>query len=268
MPDRTRTVLVTGCSRGIGRATAIELHERGWDVVATARDARLLEDLPVKRTGAVDVTDADSVAAAAREWPDVEAVVNNAGIGTAGPVESTPTSVAQEILDVNVLGVLRTVAAFAPGMRARGHGAFVNLSSLVGRVAPPLTGVYAASKWALEGLSEALAMELGHFGVRVLLIEPGVVSTGAFEAFTPYFPDDDCYAPLAAHAQAAPTESSSPQTVARTIADLLEADAAPLRTPVGDAANQLLAARASMDDTAFGALARSVFTPPTWRAPP
>ena len=259
------TVLVSGASRGIGRATALELHERGWDVIATARDPHLLADLPVKRLGALDVTDDRSVMAAAAEWPDIDVLINNAGIGAAGPVESTPVSVARDIFDVNVLGAMRTIAAFAPGMRARGRGTIVNLSSAVGRVAAPLAGVYAASKWAVEGLSEALAVELSHFGIRVVLVEPGVVSTGAFEAFTPYFPADDGYRLLAEHAQARPpAASSTAQDVARAVAGTLELDQPPLRIPVSDAAHELLGARSTMDDAAFGAVIRSVFTPPTW----
>ena len=167
------TVLVTGASRGIGRATALELHERGWEIVATARDPRTIADLPVTARVALDVTDAAAVRSVAQEWPGVDAVVNNAGIGAAGPVESTPVEVAREIFELNVHGVLRTVAAFAPAMRARGSGAFVTVSSVVARIATPLAGVYASSKWALEGLSEAMRLELSHFGVRVTLIEPG-----------------------------------------------------------------------------------------------
>lgn len=259
------TVLVTGASRGIGRATAIELHERGWDVIATARDRRTLADLPMKRLGSLDVTDDRSVAAAAAEWPEVDVLVNNAGIGAAGPVESTPVQVARDMFDVNVFGVLRTVAAFAPGMRARGRGTIVNMSSAVGRIATPLAGVYAASKWAVEGLSEALAVELSHFGIRVTLIEPGVVSTGAFEAFTPYFPADDGYRLLAGHARLSPpSATSTPQDVARAVADTLALHSLPLRVPVSEATVGLLGARAAMDDATFDNVVRSVFTPTDW----
>ena len=259
------TVLVTGASRGIGRATALELHERGWEVVATARDPRTIADLPVTARVALDVTDAAAVRSVAQEWPGVDAVVNNAGIGAAGPVESTPVEVAREIFEVNVHGVLRTVAAFAPAMRARGSGAFVTVSSVVARIATPLAGVYASSKWALEGLSEAMRVELSHFGVRVTLIEPGVVSTGAFEAFVPHFPADNGYGPLAAFAASRPpTASSTPNDVARAVADVLERSDPPLRVPVGEAATRLLGARAAMDDATFDSVVRSAFTPVGW----
>lgn len=137
-------------------------------------------------------------------------------------------------------------------MRRRGAGTIVNVSSLAGRVALPLTGAYTSSKWALEAISETLAFELGHFGVRVVVLEPGTVDTGAFEASPGHVDSDGAYAPLAE--QLGRDRSSAPTTtlaVADAIVGAIEQADGPLRRPLGADAEQLLAARASMDDAQF-----------------
>jgi len=181
----TKRALVTGCSTGIGRATALELTARGWEVVATARRAESTADLAVARTLVLDVDSDESVGAALAEVGTVDLLVNNAGFGVEGPVEEVPLAEARRAMETNFFGAARMVQAFLPGMREQGSGWIVNVTSVGGVVSPPLGGFYAATKFALEALSEALHLEVGHFGVRVLIVEPGGVDT----AFGPNMAD-------------------------------------------------------------------------------
>ena len=132
-------ILVTGCSKGLGRATALELTRRGHAVIATSRKIESLASLPVAARLALDVRDAASVRRAAAEAGRVDVLVNNAGEIAVGPIESIPFEEIQKLYDVNVFGMLRTIQAFAPAMRERGSGTIVNVSSIVGRLALPLT---------------------------------------------------------------------------------------------------------------------------------
>ena len=170
-------VLITGCSSGFGRAAATELTKRGHDVVATARRCETLDDLDVAARLALDVDDAASVRAAVGAAGPLEALVNNAGFGIVGPVESVSLDDARRCMDTNLFGAARLIQAVLPGLRARGGGTIVNVSSIAGRVGAPLSGYYSATKWALEGLSESLHFEVGHFGIRVRIVEPGAFDT-------------------------------------------------------------------------------------------
>ena len=187
-------VLVTGSSSGIGRATALTLARHGLRVFATVRRAEDAEALQVA-AGAVgvgntvrpvllDVTDPAGIAEAAelvrRELAErggaLVGLVNNAGIVVGGPVEEVPLERLREVLEVNVVGVVAVTQAFLPLLRA-GRGRIVNVSSVSGRVAAPFLGAYAASKFALEALSDALRVELRPWGLRMVLVEPGPVAT-------------------------------------------------------------------------------------------
>ena len=172
-----KRAIITGCSTGIGRATAIELTARGYDVIATARRRETLDDLKVAETLALDVDDDASVEAACAAAGPVDVLVNNAGFGVEGAIETVPIDEVRRMFETNVFGSARMIQAFLPAMRERGSGAIVNVASTAGIAAPPLGGYYAASKFALEGLSEALHLEVGHFGVRVIVIEPGLIET-------------------------------------------------------------------------------------------
>jgi NAD(P)-dependent dehydrogenase (short-subunit alcohol dehydrogenase family) len=174
MPER---ILITGASRGLGRALAAELHRRGHDVLATARDAEALEGLEAAEKLSLDVADPCSVAAAVGTAGEVDVLVNNAGITVQSPVEAIPVEVFRSVLETNLLGPLRLIQALVPGMRNRGRGTIVNVSSRAVRSAPPLQGPYAASKAALELLSEVLRKELAPFGIRVIVIDTGSVRT-------------------------------------------------------------------------------------------
>ncbi|PSQ20446.1 oxidoreductase [Halobacteriales archaeon QS_9_67_17] len=178
-----RTVLITGCSSGIGRATARAFHEEGWTTYATARDPADIADLEETgcRTAALDVTDGEQVTAvvdrAIDETGRIDCLVNNAGYGQHGPAEDVPTELFSQQLDVNVLGPHRLTRAVLPHMRAAEDGTVVNVSSVAGRIAPPGMGAYAASKFALEGYADALRNEVAQFGINVALVEPGPVET-------------------------------------------------------------------------------------------
>jgi NAD(P)-dependent dehydrogenase (short-subunit alcohol dehydrogenase family) len=175
-------VLVTGATRGIGRATAIRLAGRGWDVFAGVRQAQDGEELTSAQPGrispvVVDVTDAEQVAALEQALPpDLDAVVNNAGIVVGGPLEAVPLSELRRQLEVNVVGQVAVTQALLPRLR-RTRGRVVFVSSLSGRVATPLTGPYNASKFAIEAVADALRMEVAPWGIRVALVEPAQTDT-------------------------------------------------------------------------------------------
>jgi NAD(P)-dependent dehydrogenase (short-subunit alcohol dehydrogenase family) len=149
------------------------------------------------------------------------------------------------------------IQAFTPAMRTRSAGTVVNVSSMVGRAALPLTGIYCSTKWAIEGLSESLRIELGHFGVRVIVVEPGRIGTTALDAPRTYFGASDPYLPLAESKRPPASEITSPEEIARTIADAIEAPERQFRWPAGADAEKLLAARAQLDDAAFDVALRS-----------
>jgi len=255
--------LITGCSTGIGRATAVELTKRGYEVIATARRPEVLDDLDVTARLALDVTSTESITSAVAAAGEVDVLVNNAGIGVGGPIESVPLDRARAMFETNVWGPARMVQAVAPGMRARNRGAIVNVTSLAGRAVGPLGGYYAASKWALEALSEAMYFELGHWGIKVIAIEPGLIATPMLEKDESYGTDAPPYDELAriwenAGAKLAGGDPPGPELVAATIADALEAEEPTLRHPVGADAEMVVAARDSMSYEQFVASMREL----------
>jgi NAD(P)-dependent dehydrogenase (short-subunit alcohol dehydrogenase family) len=185
MIDGTRSVpvLITGCSSGIGRAAAISLHAAGLTVYATARQVGALADLAGQglHTLALDVTDeasmTDAVAAVEQEAGPVGVLVNNAGYGLYGPVEQLPMGEIRRQFETNFFGLVRLTQLVLPGMRRRGRGRILNVSSMGGRITLPGGAFYHASKYAVEALSDALRMEVAQFGIDVVLIEPGPVKT-------------------------------------------------------------------------------------------
>lgn len=177
------TVLLTGASRGIGHASALKLAEGGWDVFAGVRRAEDGESLvaaaPAGRITplVLDVTDAEQTAALDRALPErVDALVNNAGIVVPGPVEGLKMEELRHQLEVNVVGQVAVTQALLGRLRAS-RGRIVFVSSIGGRFSSPMMGAYSASKFALEGLADALRMELRPWGVAVALIEPGAIDT-------------------------------------------------------------------------------------------
>ncbi|MFK7927330.1 MAG: SDR family oxidoreductase [Myxococcota bacterium] len=177
-----RSVLITGASTGIGRAAAEWLHNRGWTVYAGARKDRDLESLAAVGSDRMipvqlDITDAEHIAAATDRIGDtLDGVVNNAGVGTGGPIECIAIDDLRRQFEVNVFAQVAVTQAVMPALRAR-KGRIVNIGSIGGRIVSPMLGPYCASKFALQAITHALRQELAPEGMHVALIEPGVVNT-------------------------------------------------------------------------------------------
>jgi NAD(P)-dependent dehydrogenase (short-subunit alcohol dehydrogenase family) len=253
-------VLVTGAARAIGAATARAFSEQGWEVVATARRPELLAEVPATVRLALDVTDDESVSACLDQAGPVDALVNNAAISEDGPMERFPVDRFRAVLETNLVGALRMVQAVVPAMRERGSGAIVNVSSVNGRVASPLGGAYAASKFAMEAMSETLHLELGHFGIRVVLIEPGFIAPGMKPGAS--WGMEAPYDELGRQWNGADDSllggegRPGPELVGEAIVRAVTTDEPKLRWPVGADAELVLATRAALDDAAFEAAMR------------
>lgn len=254
-------ILITGAARAIGAAAAAELTNRGHHVLATARSLAALDQVHAGQKLELDVLDPGSIAAALARAGDIDAIVNNAAIHTPGPLEDFPIERFAEIFDTNCLGVLRVVQAVAASWRSRGSGVLVNISSIQGRVSTPLSGPYAASKHALEAISETLHYELGHFGIRVVIVEPGYTAPGMKPTDPHRGPS--VYDPLVEQWDGVDVAISGPggrtgsEVVARAIADAIEDPSTPLRVPVGEDAALVFSARQQLDDAAFEAAMRA-----------
>ncbi|MGD0705953.1 MAG: SDR family NAD(P)-dependent oxidoreductase [Trebonia sp.] len=206
MPDApSGAVLVTGCSSGIGHATALALVRAGFPVWASARKADSLGELEAAgcRVLELDVTDERSRAAAVRqveaEHGAVGVLVNNAGHGGGGTVEEVPLGIVRETFETNVFGVIRLCQLVLPGMRARRGGLIVNLGSAAGLVTPPTGCPYAMTKYAIESLCDALRPEVAPFGIRVTLIQPGAVRTRFMANSELHQAADDAASPYAGY---------------------------------------------------------------------
>ncbi len=241
MADAT---LITGCSSGIGRALAEELHGRGQLVYATARRIESLEGLPT-RTAALDVNDPASIEALmARLEEDgatVSLLVNNAGYGAMGPLAELPLEELRLQLETNVVAVVALIQAVVPGMAERRTGRIVNIGSVSGIMATPFSGAYCASKAAVHALSDALRMELAPFGIHVVTVQPGAIQSEfgstAGSAADKRREELDLYAPLAdsiAARAAASQEGPTPTEVfARKMADAVLSDKPPAVVRIG-----------------------------------
>jgi NAD(P)-dependent dehydrogenase (short-subunit alcohol dehydrogenase family) len=253
-------VLVTGAGSGVGKVTSALLASRGHEVVATARDLDKLKGLCVATKLHLDVTDAASVAAVRREVGCLDALVNNAAIAFEGPVELVAIDEVRKMFDTNVFGPVRMIQAFAPAMRERRAGVIVNVSSVAGHVAQPLDGFYSATKHALEAISEALYVELAHFGVRVVIVEPGFIAPSMKVHRTA---DAPAYRELGAQLGELASKLKTgarpgPEAVAKVIADAIDNTGGPLRRRVGDDAELILSARGSLGDEEFETAMRAV----------
>jgi NAD(P)-dependent dehydrogenase (short-subunit alcohol dehydrogenase family) len=259
-----KRAIVTGCSSGIGRATALELTARGYDVVATARRLESIADLAVADRLTLDVDSDASVAAVAANVGPVDVLVNNAGFGIEGPVEEVPLAEVRRAFETNFFGAARMIQAFVPAMRERGSGTVVNVSSVAGIVAGPLAGYYSATKFALEALSESLHLEAGHFGVKVLVVEPGSIETRFGDNLIDHRGRSGPYAELASMWAGAMGrlggggQAPGPELVATKICDALETEVRPLRLPVGADAELIASSRQGTSYDDFEAAMRQV----------
>ncbi len=254
--------LVTGASTGIGLATAVALGRAGYNVYATMRNPsrapELLstaarEKLPIKVLP-MDVDDDASVrrtfTAAVTDGGHIDVLVNNAGISMGGPVEELPLSEFRKAMETNYFGVLRCIQAVITGMRERRHGHIVNVSSVGGRLSAPGAGAYTASKWALEGMSEALAGEVNVFGIRVSIVEPGVIDTPIFDKLRTIPANTRYSGERRMHAlyRASLKNPVSPSLVADTIVGIVQSKTWKLRHLVGPDAEPYLQYRAAKSD--------------------
>src|SRR3954462_577540 len=196
MSGTPKVVLITGCSSGIGAATAGYLAANGHTVYATARRVETLEPLVAAgcRALALDVNDEGSMAAAVaaveNEHGAVGALINNAGYSQSGALESIPVDEIRRQFKTNVFGLIRMCQLVLPGMRSTGAGRIVNIGSMGGKLTFPGGGVYHATKYSVEALSDALRFEVHGFGVKGILIEPGLIVTSFADAAKASMPDD------------------------------------------------------------------------------
>ena len=269
----SKTILITGASSGIGKATARLFAERGWNVVATMRNPGDGADLEadnvlVTRLDLLDpATIQAAVAAAEDRFNAIDVLLNNAGFGAYGPLEATPMETIRRQFEVNFFGLIEVTKAVLPGMRKQKSGVIVNISSIGGRMAYPLGTLYHSSKWAVEGLSEALHYELRPFGTQVKIVEPGVVKTdfsGRSFVFTTdpnleeYQPMVDAMTTMMANMDT--SGHQEPEGVAQVIWNAATDGTDQLRYISGDGAVELLGGRYSSEqDEAFVASMRAQF---------
>lgn len=262
--------VVTGANSGIGRATALHLAERGFRVFGTVRALDKATKL-VAKAGEIgltidlvemDVADDDSVrngfADILRTVPQIDVLVNNAGIGGNGVTEECGFELFHESFNVNVVGAVRCLQQVLPGMRARRSGTIVNVTSILGRLATVAQSPYVASKWAFEGVSEALAQELAPFNIRVAIIEPGVTKSSIFhkniDAPNATGAYNDHYERMFKFYAAGIINASDATEVAHVIHHAITTDKPQLRYPCSWGGEALIAGRAKMTDQQFVAM--------------
>jgi NAD(P)-dependent dehydrogenase (short-subunit alcohol dehydrogenase family) len=268
-----KTVLITGCSSGYGRATALHFHEQGWNVVATMRTpSAALSESERLRVLPLDVTDPSSVDAAIRgavqRFGGLDAVVNNAGIGLLSAFEATPETTIRELFETNVFGVMAVTRAVVPHFRERRAGLVINVTSSVGILPMPLVSAYTASKFAIEGFTESLAYELSAFGVRAKIVEPGYGPTTAFTANGMPRMEGLLPEPYAAYAEQLMSgqfggKTTSELDVARAVWLAATDDTARLRYAAGADAEDLAAMRRALPGEDYLDQARAVMGPRT-----
>ncbi len=260
----THTVLITGTSTGLGKATAKLFQGKGWNVVATMRspDAETeLTQLDRTLVTRLDVQDEASIGSAITAglaaFGHIDALVNNAGYGAYGPLETFSAERVRRQFDTNVLGLIATTQALLPHFRANRAGTIVNVSSVGGRVSFPLGTLYHATKFAVEGLSESLQYELAAFGVRVKLVEPGGIKTD-FGGRSLDFSNDPAlteYQPLVQSVLDVlgpmMAQGSSPEAIADIVFAAATDTSSRLRFEAGTDAQQMLGMRRASDDDTF-----------------
>ncbi|PHS36792.1 MAG: short-chain dehydrogenase/reductase [Robiginitomaculum sp.] len=262
----TKTILITGASTGIGRATSKLFHNKGWNVVATMRTPAAeteLSQLSNVLITKLDVTDETSIKAAVAQsmakFDSIDVLVNNAGYGAVGPMETFPMENIRRQFDTNVIGLIATTKEVLPHMRAAKSGVIVNISSVGGKVAFPLTSLYSGTKFAVEGLTEALGYELGSIGIKAKLVEPGAIKTDFIGRSLDFHVDENMeeYLPTVQAITAYMEQisngenASTPELVADVIWTAATDGTSTLRYTAGADAAQLIAERKALDDDTF-----------------
>jgi NAD(P)-dependent dehydrogenase (short-subunit alcohol dehydrogenase family) len=267
-----KTVLITGCNSGIGKATATLFSQAGWNVAATMRSLEAGADLKTLRgvrLYRLDVTDAASVTQTfqdvTRDFGGIDVVINNAGYGLMGVFEAISDEALERQFATNVLGLMRVTREAITHMRTRGGGTIVQVSSMGGRMTFPLYAPYHATKWAVEGFSESLHYELKDLNIRLKLIEPGLIKTDfAGRSAEMVFPTEaSAYDPFIKKFTAAATkalkDAVSPDVVATTIVAASSDSSSKLRYPVGKPSPMLLRFRKLLSDNAFFGMIRKAY---------
>ncbi len=287
MAEPSKAVLVTGCSSGIGRASALRLARSGWKVYATARRPESIAELGDAgcRTLALDVTDEDSMRAAVEAVEQAEGAVgvliNNAGYSQSGAIETVPMQAVRRQFETNVFGLVRLTQLVLPKMRAQRWGKIVNLGSMGGRLTFPGGGYYHATKHALEAISDALRFELRGFGIDVILLEPGLITTDFGEAATasmaevggadaggsgedPYAHFNATVGAVTAGAYEGPMRrlGAGPERVAKVIERAITRSHPPARITITPSAKLSIATRRLLGDRAWDAAMRAQFPQP------
>ena len=259
-----QTILITGSSTGIGKATAQLFQAKGWNVVATMRSPKnetelsALDNVLVTR---LDVTDASSIKqaieAGIEKFGQIDVLVNNAGYGAYGPLEAFSMEKIRRQFDTNVLGLLETTKGVLPHFRANKSGTIVNISSIGGQMTFPLGALYHGTKFAVEGISEALHFELDAIGVKMKIVEPGMINTD-FGGRSFDFTNDESMAEYQDVVQklfggwaASTFPGSAPEVVADVIHNAVTDGTKTLRYRAGDDAVELLDQRKALDDKTF-----------------
>jgi len=283
MPEPSKAVLITGCSSGIGRASALRLARSGWTVYASARRPESIADLEQAgiHTLALDVTDEDSMVAAVAAVEQAEGAVgvliNNAGYSQSGAIESVPLDAVRRQFETNVFGPVRLTQLVLGGMRRQRWGKIVNVGSMGGLLTLPGAGHYHATKHALEALSDALRFELRGFGIDVILLEPGLITTEFGETASASMSDvepfagEDPYAhfnatvgAVTAGAYTGPMRllGGPPERVAKVIERAISRRRAPARITITPSAKLLVTTRRLLSDRAWDAAMRRQYPQP------
>jgi NADP-dependent 3-hydroxy acid dehydrogenase YdfG len=282
MAQPSKAVLITGCSSGIGHATALKLAGSGWSVYATARRPETIADLAEAgcHTLALDVTDEQSMSSAVAAVEQAEGAVgvliNNAGYSQSGAIETVPLDAVRRQFETNVFGLVRLTQLVLPKMRAQRWGKIVNVGSMGGRLAFPGGGHYHATKHALEAISDALRFELRGFGIDVILLEPGLITTEFGDAATasmaavqssgedPYAQFNATVGAVTKGAYEGPMRhlGAGPERVAKVIARAITRSRPPARITITPSAKLTIAMRRLMSDRAWDAAMRRQFPQP------
>jgi NAD(P)-dependent dehydrogenase (short-subunit alcohol dehydrogenase family) len=278
--DPSKAVLITGCSSGIGNATAERLVSDGWTVYATARRPETLADLAAKgcHTLALDVTDESSMQTAVDAVVEAEGavgvLVNNAGYSQSGAIESIPMEQVRRQFETNVFGLIRMCQMVLPRMREQHWGKIVNISSMGGRLTFPGGGLYHATKYSVEAISDALRFEVRGFGVDVIIVEPGLIITNFGDVASasvdetgddgPYADFNRKVAKLTENAYKGPMSKlgGGPETVAKTIANAISSKRPKARYPVTLSAHFMINQRRFAPDQVWDLMMRTQFPTP------